>query len=151
MSKLGSAPSPVALGLRALRGGAVIVGVAVEADQPRVVLSSFIATAIEVAAEFKRGTDGNASIEAVTAVTEGRKRQDQLAAKGLINIVGKLRHARYDPVVAALLVNRASWIADLLEYSLFAPEHPAVAEGLAVRDALRFAFLRVSVAAVELA
>ena len=37
----------------------------------------------------------------------------------------------------ALLVNRAGWITDLLQYSLFDPGHPPVAEGLAVRDALR--------------
>ena len=54
------------------------------------------------------------------------------------------------PVVAALLVNRAGWITDLLEYSLFAPEHPPVAEGLAVRDALRSAFGRGGIDVVEM-
>ena len=51
-----------------------------------------------------------------------------------------LREAGSEPAVAALLVNRTGWITDALEYSLLWPEHVPVAEGLAVRDALRFAF-----------
>jgi hypothetical protein len=54
-------------------------------------------------------------------------------------IVRELEAARCRPVVAALLVNRAGWITDLLEYSGAWPEHVPVAEGLAVRGALRFA------------
>jgi hypothetical protein len=65
------------------------------------------------------------------------------------DIVSKLREANYKSVVAALLINRASWITDLLEYSFSAPEHPPVAEGLAVRDALRFAFGRCGIKVVE--
>jgi hypothetical protein len=42
--------------------------------------------------------------------------------------------------IAALLVNRAGWMKDLLAYSLAYPDHPPVAEGLAVREALRAAF-----------
>jgi hypothetical protein len=53
------------------------------------------------------------------------------------------------PVVAALLVNRAGWVSDLLEYSLAWPEHVPVAEGLAVRDALRFAIKECRVEVVE--
>jgi hypothetical protein len=49
-----------------------------------------------------------------------------------------------------LLVNRAGWITDLLEHSLFAPEHPPVAEGLAVRDALRFAFGQSGLKVIEM-
>ncbi|HEY2227604.1 MAG TPA: hypothetical protein VGI22_07650 [Xanthobacteraceae bacterium] len=155
-----SAATPIGLGLRALRGGAVVVGVAAEAGQPRVVLSSFLATAAGgdrlslepylVAAEMKRGPNGEASAEAAAAVAEGRKRQDQLAANGLGEIVRKVRDAGCEPIVAALLLNRAGWITDLLAYSLSAPEHPPVAEGLAVREALRFALGRVGVQAVEL-
>ena len=151
--------SPVGLGFRALRGGAVTVGVAIEAGQPRVVLSTFLATAAEgdrlaqepysVAAGMARGADGKASPEAAATVAEGRRRQDQLAARGLEDIIAKLRDGGHDPVVAALLINRAGWITDLLDYSLFAPEHPAVAEGLAVRDALRFALGRVGLEAIE--
>jgi hypothetical protein len=97
-----------------------------------------------------RGADGRATDEMASAVTEGRKRQDRLAAEGLKGLVGRLRVDGFEPITAALLVNRASWITDLLEHSLFAPEHPPVAEGLAVRDALRSAFGKCGVAVVEL-
>jgi hypothetical protein len=135
--------------LRARKGGAVVVGVAVEGGEPRVVLSTFLATFAEgdrlslepfhVAAECKRGAQGGNSAEAAAAVAEGRRRQALLAANGLRDIVRALEEARCEPVVAALLVNRAGWVSDLLEYSASWPEHVPVAEGLAVRDALRFA------------
>ena len=95
----------------------MVVGVAVEADEPRVLLSTFLATGAEgdrlslepyrVAHDLARGPQGGASAKAAAAVAEGRGRQDQLAAKGLQNIVRQLDGA---PVVAALLVNRAGWI-----------------------------------------
>jgi hypothetical protein len=152
--------TPIALGFRALRGGAVVVGVSVPDGQPRVVLSRFLATAAEgdrlslepytVAFEMARGPDGRASAEAAAAVAEGRRRQDRIAAEALGDIVAEMRDAGYAPAVMALLVNRAGWITDLLEHSLSAPEHPPVAEGLAVRDALRFAFAGAGIAAIEL-
>jgi len=141
--------APVALGFRALKGGSVVVGVAVDGDVPRIIVSTFLATAIEgdrlsfepyhVAAEMARGAHGGASTQAAAAVAEGRKRQDALAAAGLEDIVDRLRSEGHEPSIAALLVNRAGWISDLLEYSLAFADHPPVAEGLAVRDALRFA------------
>lgn len=147
----------VGLGLRALRGGAAVVCVAVERGEPRVLLSTFLATGVEgdrlslepyhVARELARGPQGTASAEAAGAVAEGRARQDQLATTGLQQIVCRLDEA---PVVAALLVNRAGWIADLLEYSLEWQEHAPVAEGLAVRDALRSALKECRIAVVEL-
>jgi hypothetical protein len=152
--------TPVGLGLRALKEGAAVVGIAVEGGEPRVVLSTFLATSAEgdrlsfepyhVAAEMKRDPQGRVSAEAAAAVAEGRRRQEQLAAKGLHSIVGTLAEARCKPVVAALLVNRAGWITDLLEYSSSWPEHVPVAEGLAVRDALRFAFKECRVEVTEL-
>ncbi len=152
--------TPVGLGLRALKGGAVVVGVAVEGGEPRVVLSTFLATCAEgdrislepyhVAAELKRDPQGRASAEAAAALAEGRKRQEQLAAKGLHAIFRELEGARCKPVVAALLVNRTGWITDVLEYSVSWPEHVPVAEGLAVRDALRFAFKECRVEVAEL-
>jgi hypothetical protein len=155
-----SALCSIGLGFRAGRGGSVVVGVAVEGREPRVVLSTFLATAAEgdrlafepyhVAAEMARGTNGKVSADAAAAAAEGRKRQDEMAARGLDALIRKLHEDKYKPAVAALLVNRAGWITDLLEYSLFAPEHPAVAEGLAVRDALRFAFNRCGVAVKEI-
>lgn len=150
---------PVALGFRAGRGGSVVVAVT-GGNAPRVVLSTFLATSVEedrlsfepyhVAFEMERGPRGEVSAEAVAAVKEGRKRQNRLAAKSLENIMRRLHESKCQPVATALLVNRAVWITDLLEYSLAAPEHPAVAEGLAVRDALRFAFGQCGIKAVEI-
>jgi hypothetical protein len=154
------AATPIGLGFRALRGGAVVVGVTAPDGEPRVALSSFLSTAAEgdrlsfepyvVAYEMERGLGGAPSAEAAAVVAEGRKRQEQLAAKRLDEIVGKLGDAGYELAVAVLLVNRAGWMTDLLAHSLSAPEHPPVAEGLAVREALRFAFGRLGVEAVEL-
>ena len=137
--------TPAALGFRAGRGGSVVVAVAIAAGEPRVVRSTFLATAAEgdrlafepytVAAEL-----AGDPAAAAAAVAQGRERQDRLAAQGLDDLVARLREAGHAPAVAALLVNRAGWITDLLAYSLGAPEHPAVAEGLAVRDALCAAF-----------
>jgi hypothetical protein len=147
---------PIGLGFRALKGGGVVVGVAADGSQPRVVLSTFLPTAAagdrlalepyRVAAEMERGVPA----EAAAAVAEGRKRQSELAAKGLENVVRKLQEAGCEPAVAALLVNRAGWITDLLDYSLAWPEHVPVAEGLAVRDALRFAIRGVGIDVTQL-
>ena len=138
---------PAALGLRALRGGAVAVGVALDAEGPRVVLSSFLATAEDgdrlafepyhVAVEMAHRGDGDPA----AAIAEGRRRQDTLGAKGLGAIRARLRDVGCDPALAALLLNRAGWLTEehRLAHSLSAPEHPPVIEGLAVRDALRFA------------
>jgi hypothetical protein len=152
--------APIGIGFRAVRGGAVVVGVALDGAEPRIVLSSFLVTAAEgdrlsfepyhVAAEMKRGPDGGASAEAAAAVVEGRKRQDGLAAKGLGAATHRLRDDGYEPVVAALLVNRAGWMTDLLAYSLAFPDHPPVAEGLAVREALRFACRHCGVDVAEM-
>jgi hypothetical protein len=146
--------SAAALGFRAGRGGAVAVGVAIDGGAPRVVLSTFLATAAEgdrlalepyhVAVEMVQSRSGDDRAAAAAAVAEGRSRQDALATEGLGVIVGRLQNAGCVPVAAALLVNRAGWLTEDLRlgHSLSAPEHPPVIEGLAVRDALRFAFNR---------
>lgn len=160
MSAARRTKDPVALGLRALRGGSVVVGVALKKDEPRVVLSSFLATGEDndrlslepyhVAAEMERAPNGGPTAAAAAAVAKGRKRQEALAAKGLESIALELRRDGYEPVTAALLINRAGWIADLLAYSLAWAEHAPVAEGLAVREALRFAINKLGLALVEL-
>lgn len=149
---------PVGLGFRAQRGGAVVAGVALDRGEPRVVLNAFLPTAAEgdrvafepyhVAAETVRG--GGALAEAEKVVAEGRRRQDALAAAGLGGIVSALRKDGAAPVVAALLVNRAGWVGDLLAYSLAYADHPPVAEGLAVREALRSAFSAHGLEAAEM-
>ena len=153
------ATGPIGLGFRALKGGGAMVGVILDQGEPRVVVSTFLPTAIgsdrlarepyRVAYEMKRGPGGEASREAAAAVAEGHKRQGELAAKGLGNIVRSLRDAGCERVIAALLVNRAGWITDALAYSLSWLEHVPVAEGLAVRDALRFACGRCGVEVAE--
>ena len=154
--------TPVGLGFRALRGGSVVVAIASGAShrEPRLVLSSFVATAIEgdrlslepyhVAVEMALGPDGRATGEAAALVVEGRRRQADAAARGMDALIAKLRQLECEPVIAALLVNRAGWMTDLLAYSIAFPDHPPVAEGLAVRDALRSAFDQVGLERAEL-
>lgn len=150
--------APVALGFRAGKGGSVVVAVVLEKREPRIVLSTHLATTIEgdrlsvepyhVAFEIAQNTGSHA--EAAAAVAEGRKRQDKQAANNLNALTRQLEKSGHKAVVAALLVNRAGWITDLLQYSLGAPEHPAVAEGLAVRDALRLAFRKAGLTVAEM-
>ncbi|MFC4529060.1 hypothetical protein ISN76_18635 [Dyella halodurans] len=161
MSRLQNRSRPMAaLGLRAHKGGAVVVGVALDKGEPRVVVATLIDTCIDgdrlscepyrVAAEMARGPQGGASAEAAAVVAEGRRRQEQLAMTGLHAIIAQLEAAGCKPAVAALLVNRAGWVSDLLEYSLAWSEHVPVAEGLAVRDALRFACHQCAIEMAEL-
>lgn len=161
MSAKGRHPRrPIGLGVRAGRGGAVVVGVILDRDAPRVVRSTWLPTAADgdrlalepfhVAAAMERGPAGGASAEAVAAVAEGRRRQDAMAEQRLREMLAGLARGGYRAAVAALLVNRAGWVSDLLAHALSSPDHPAVMEGLAVREALRTAFARVGLAAVEM-
>src|SRR5438445_9381236 len=96
-----SAMTKIGLGFRAGRGGSVVVGVAMDGGEPRIVLSSFLATAVEgdrlsrepyhVAAEMARDKHGKVSAKAVVAVAEGRKRQAQMAVTGLNAMVRELQ------------------------------------------------------------
>jgi hypothetical protein len=148
----------IGLGLRASKGGASAVGLAVERGEPRVLISTFIKTSADddrlslepygVAREMA-ATSQNDLEGAIKAVADGRKRQALLAAKGLQSLLRDLQVAGYKSVIAALLVNRAGWVTDLFEYSLAFPEHAAVAEGLAVREALRFAINQCGIDVAE--
>jgi hypothetical protein len=152
--------TPIALGFRAGRGGSVVVGVDADGPEPRLVLSSFLATAADgdrlafepyqVAYEMPRGGDGGPTAEAAATVAEGRRRQAALAATGLAAVLDRLRREGFRPAVAALLINRAGWMTDRLDHCLSAPEHPPVAEGLAVRAALRIAFAGLGLDVVEM-
>lgn len=149
---------PVTLGFRAGKGGSIVIGIALEKREPRVVISTHLATATEgdrlslepYHVAFDIAQNAGAHAEAAATIAEGRKRQNKLAAKNLSALTKQLVETGYKPVIAALLVNRAGWITDLLQYSLGAPEHPPVAEGLAVRDALRFAFRKAELEIAEM-
>lgn len=152
-------PLIAGLGLRAFKGGAVAVGVTVAEGEPCVVLSTVLETFIQgdrlsfepyrLAAETPREPTGSTAPEAAAIVAEGRRRQNQLATNGLQAIIHRLDAAGCELVVVALLVNRAGWITDLLEYSLAWAEHVPVAENLAVREALRLAAGQCSVEVIE--
>ena len=151
--------TPVALGFRAGRGGSVVVGVAVD-PLPRVVVSAFLATAAEgdrlafepyqVAYEMPRAEGGGPTADAAAAVAEGRRRQAALASTAVAGLLEGLNIEGFRPAVAALLINRAGWMTERLEHSLSAPAHPPVAEGLAVRVALRAAFAGARLDIVEM-
>jgi hypothetical protein len=152
--------SNVVLGVRGQRGGAVVVAVTLERAGPRVVLSAFVATGdagdrgslepYHMAAEMPRLKDGGASSAAKALVAKGRARQEVLAAAGLREILATLKGQGLTVRKACLLVNRAGWMDDLLAYSLMDPGHPPVAEGLAVREALRLAFKKARLVASEM-
>ena len=138
----------------------MVVGVAVDRPWPRLVLSTFLATAADgdrlafepyqVAYEMPRASGGATTAEAEGAVAEGRRRQVALAGTALAGLLDRLKGEGFRPAVAALLINRAGWMTDDLEHSLSAPEHPPVAEGLAVRAALRIAFAGAALDVVEM-
>jgi hypothetical protein len=127
--------SGAVIGLRWSKGGAVAIGLMRSENGPSLIFSTLLATCADgdrlafepfaVAAEMSRDASG-ASAEAVAAVAEGRRRQDQYAARGLRSLADRLAGAGAAPIAAALLVNRAGWITDLLEYSLGWPEHVPV-------------------------
>jgi hypothetical protein len=98
---------------------------------------------------MERGRCGRALATTVAAVAEGRRRQEKLAEKGLKAVVAQLRDAGFEPRAVALLINRAGWVDDLLAYSIAFADHPPVAEGLAVREALRLAARRAKLELVE--
>jgi hypothetical protein len=141
-----------AIGLRAQRGGAIAVAIAIEAGEARILASTIIETHApndRLSLEPYGVAAGMPPAGAAAAVAEGRRRQDRLATEGLRALAHRLGEAEYQPTVAALLVNRAGWITDLLEYSRAWAEHVAVAEGLAVRDALRFGLRQNGIVLIE--
>lgn len=148
------------LGVRGQRGGAVVVAVAEDRAGTRVALSTFVATGLagdrvslepyHVAAEMPRLKDGGASAAAKAVVAKGRARQEVLAVAGLREILSTLKGQGLMAGKACLLVNRAGWMDDLLSYSLMDPGHPPVAEGLAVREALRVACKKVRLDVTEM-
>lgn len=150
----------VALGLRAVRGGAAAVVLRLDAQAPVGVYSGFLATAeagdrlayepYHVAAESFRASSQTPLSELAAMVDEGRRRQVLAARQGLDGILGRIRPEDGELRSIALLVNRASWVPDLLGYSLAYADHPPVAEGLAVRESLKAALSEVGLPVTEM-
>lgn len=138
----------IGLGLRAVAGGAVAVALGGSATAPRLIVSSLLSTG---AADDRLALEpyhvAVRSSEPAALAAEGRRRQVERLTAELAAIK---RHCTGAPIRAGLLVNRAGWVTDLLEYSLAWPEHVPVAEGLAVRDALRAACAAHGMTIVEL-
>jgi hypothetical protein len=154
-----SGTDPIGLGFRALKGGGVVVGVVVDEGDPRVILSTFLPTAAEgdrlalepyrIAYEMKRGPDGEASTEAAAAVAEGTNAKASWRQR--VWAISSVGCGTRD---ASRSLRRCSSIAPVgsptLAYSLSWPDHVPIAEGLAVRDALRFACGRCRVEVAEI-
>lgn len=148
----------IGLGFRAARGGGLVVAVALNDGAPRLILSTFIAVGADgdrlalepyhVAAEMAHDPEQEDGVAA--AVAEGLDRQRRTAAEGLARLKTKLLDDGPLPVIGALLVNRAGWVTDILSYSLEWPDHIPVAEGLAVRDAFRYAMEATALDPVEM-
>lgn len=149
----------VGLGFRAQKGGSLVVAVALENGVPHALVSTFLSTAAEgdraslepyhLAAEIACGGSAAARVRAEAIVNAGRATQAALAREGLGALLQTVSPGGTIPVIAALLVNRAGWVTDLFEYSLAFEDHPPVAEGLAVREALRAAFAARGLPSVE--
>ena len=140
----------IGLGLRAQKGGAIAVVIAIAAGEPRLIRADIVATAADgdrlalepyrVAYETAQAGDDPAPV-----ADDGRRRQDAMAETSLKALFAGIS----GDVAVALLVNRAGWVGDLLPYSLAWAEHIPVAEGLAVREALRFGLKACGVTAAE--
>ncbi|MGZ3298687.1 MAG: hypothetical protein ACXU8O_06710, partial [Asticcacaulis sp.] len=83
------------------------------------------------------------------AVARGREIQVEAARDSLRSLADRVTALGHPGVSVALLVNRATWMTDLVEYSLGWPDHVPVAENLAVREALRTAAARNGLALIE--
>jgi hypothetical protein len=137
-----------AIGLRAHMGWAAAVGIALEDGAPQLVFSSIIATAPEgdrIAKEpyhVAAGWDGLTRVkphpDPAAAVAQGRKTQERMASKAIANIVSELKAKKLKVVAGAVLATRGLQTYTL-EEALGHHAHIHVAEGMAVRDAVRFA------------
>lgn len=151
---------PVTLGLRAMKGGAAMICVEANATSPRAVFSTFLATSegsdrlsfepYTLGFELAASDDAGSNERAIDAVKTGTKRQVGFAKKNLEAKLIALKSDGFSVGGAGLLVNRAGWVTDLIEYGLSSPEHAAVAEGLSVRDALRSAMRALKLSWIEI-
>jgi hypothetical protein len=137
-----------AIGFRAHMGWAAAVGIAVVNGAPQLVHSSIIATAPEgdrIAKEpyhVAAGWDGLARVQPhpnpAAAVAQGRKTQERMASKAVADIVAELKAKKIKVIAGAVLATRGLQ-SYTLEEALSHHAHVHVAEGMAVREAVRLA------------
>lgn len=152
--------STFALGFRPHKGGATTVGIVLEQGAPRLVLSEILATGVEadrlswepyhVAAGLEGATRALPPPNPEAIVASGRAAQVEIATKTLGELLARLAKDGFRPGVAAVLVNRVyAGFLDDLAHILAWDEHVPVAEGLAVREAVRAALDAHGLASVD--
>lgn len=145
------------LGLRAERGRALCVGVALAGRAPRLVVRRTLAlgsdgedrapaTYATMMAEVEAGL---ARAAALAAIAEARSAMARAAGIELQGLAGDLAAAGWPRPRAVLLVNRAGWVADVDAYGLSGLEHARVADRLAVREAVRAGLRTAALAWIE--
>ncbi len=137
-----------AIGFSAHMGWAAAVALTLKDGVPQLLLSSIIATAPEgdrIAKEpyhVAAGWDGLTRVpphpDPAAAVAQGRKTQERMASKAVADIVGDLKARKLKVSAGALLATRGLHSYTLKE-ALSHHAHIHVAEGMSVRDAVRFA------------
>jgi hypothetical protein len=129
-------------------GWAAAVGITLVDGAPQLVHSSIIATAPDgdrIAKEpyhVAAGWDGLTRVpphpDPASAVAQGRKTQERMASKAIADIVAELKAKKLKVAAGAVLATRGLQSYSL-EEALSHHAHVHVAEGMAVRDAVRFA------------
>ncbi|MGZ3306151.1 MAG: hypothetical protein ACXU8U_09860, partial [Asticcacaulis sp.] len=125
IGKTGQAPA--AIGLRAYKGGALAVAVCVTGEGPRVLYSTTLKSHAETeplslepyAIAYRMAHEQGVSRKDIeAAVARGREIQVEAARDSLRSLADRVTALGHPGVSVALLVNRATWMTDLVEYSL---------------------------------
>jgi hypothetical protein len=147
-----------AIGLRAHTGWVAAVAVTLDDSGPCVVHSSIIMTAPDGDRTAKEpyhvaaGWDGLTRVpphpNPAAAVAQGRKTQERMASQGIAEIITELEAKKLKVTAGAVLATRGLQ-SYTLEEALSCHSHVHVAEGMTVRDAIRFALKANKIAARE--
>jgi len=137
-----------AIGFRAPTGWVAAVGITLIDGAPQLLFSAIIATAPDgdrIAKEpyhVAAGWDGLTRVkphpDPAAAVAQGRKTQERMASKAIADIVAELKAKELKVAVGAVLATRGLQ-SYTLEEALSHHAHVHVAEGMSVRDAVRYA------------
>ena len=147
-----------AVGVRAHMGWVAAVAVTLADGTPQLVRSCTIATAPEgdqIAKEpyhVAAGWDGLTRVkphpDPAAAVAQGRKTQERMASEAVAELVAELKAKKLKVVAGAVLATRGLQ-SYTLEEALSHHAHVHVAEGMAVRDAVRFALKANKIPTIE--